>query len=58
MAVKAAKSRVPVVVSRTAVTDLAAEIAAELGITLIGYVRGGKLTVYTHPQRLLSAEEA
>ncbi len=57
MAVKAAKSRVPVVVSRTAVTDLAAEIADELGITLVGYARGGKLTVYTHPERITIAEE-
>lgn len=52
MAVKAAKSRVPIVVSRTAVTDLAVEIAAELGITLVGYARGGRLVVYTHPQRV------
>jgi FdhD protein len=52
MAVKAAKARVPVVVSRTAVTDLAAQIAGELGITLAGYVRGGKMTVYTVPQRI------
>ncbi len=56
MAVKAAKSRVPVVVSRTAVTDLAAEIAVELGITLVGYARGGKLVVYTHPERIDVAE--
>ncbi|MFU8891067.1 MAG: formate dehydrogenase accessory sulfurtransferase FdhD [Anaerosomatales bacterium] len=52
MAVKAAKAGVPVVVSRTAVTDLAAEIAGELGITLAGYARGGKITVYTHPGRI------
>lgn len=52
MAVKAAKARVPVVVSRTAVTDLAAQIAGELGITLAGYARGGKMTVYTLPQRI------
>ncbi len=55
MAVKAAKARVPVVVSRTAVTDLAAEIAGELGITLAGYARGGKITVYTHPGRITVA---
>lgn len=58
MAVKAAKSRIPVVVSRTAVTDLAAKIAAELGITLVGYARGGKLVVYTCPQRVEVAEGA
>ncbi|MDP2181615.1 MAG: formate dehydrogenase accessory sulfurtransferase FdhD [Actinomycetota bacterium] len=57
MAVKAAKSRVPIVVSRTAVTDLAADIAAELGITVVGYARGGKLVVYTHPFRVRIAEE-
>jgi FdhD protein len=54
MAVKAAKARVPLVVSRTAVTDLAAEIAGELGITLAGYARGGKITVYTHPGRIVT----
>lgn len=58
MAVKAAKSRVPLVVSRTAVTNLAAEIAAELGITVVGYARGGKMVVYTHPERVtMLAEE-
>lgn len=54
MAVKAAKAGVPVVVSRTAVTDLAADIAGELGITLAGYARGGKITVYTHPERIVT----
>lgn len=53
MAVKAAKARIPIVVSRTAVTDLAADIAAELGITLVGYARGGKLVVYTVPERIV-----
>ncbi len=53
MAVKAAKARVPIVVSRSAVTDLAAQIADELGITLVGYARGGRLTVYTHPERVV-----
>ncbi len=54
MAIKAAKARVPLVASRSAVTDLAAQIGAELGITLVGYARGGKLTVYTHPERVLA----
>jgi len=57
MAVKAAKAQVPVVVSRTAVTDLAAEVAERAGITLVGYARGGKLVVYTNPQRIASREE-
>lgn len=57
MAVKAAKARVPVVVSRTAVTDLAAEVAAVVGVTLVGYARGGKLVVYTRPDRVSVPEE-
>lgn len=52
MAVKAAKARVPIVVSRSAVTDLAAEVANSLDITLAGYARGGHLAVYTHPERI------
>jgi len=58
MAVKAAKARIAVAASRSAVTDLAADLADSLGIALIGYARGGKLTVYTHPERVLSPEEA
>ncbi|MDI6900849.1 MAG: formate dehydrogenase accessory sulfurtransferase FdhD [Anaerosomatales bacterium] len=56
MTVKAAKAGVPVVASRTAVTDLASDIASKLGITLVGYARGGKLVVYTHADRII--EEA
>lgn len=58
MAVKAAKSQVPIAATRSSVTDLAAEIATELGITLVGYVRGGKLVVYTHPQRIILPKES
>lgn len=57
MAVKAAKAHVPLVASRTAVTDLAAEVAERAAITLVGYARGGKLVVYTNPTRITSAEK-
>jgi len=57
MTVKAAKSRVPVAVSRSAVTDLAADVADELNITLVGYARGGKLTVYTAAERIVASAE-
>jgi FdhD protein len=58
MAVKAAKANVPVVASKSAVTDLAAEIAGGLGITVIGYARGGSMVVYTHPERVREDEGA
>lgn len=57
MAVKAAKAHVPVVVSRTAVTDLAAEVAERAAITLVGYARGGKLVVYTNAHRITQTTE-
>lgn len=57
MAVKAAKARVPVVVSRTAVTDLAADIGSRVGIAIVGYARGGKLVIYTHPERIIEEDE-
>lgn len=52
MAVKAAKARIPIVVTRTAVTDLAVEIADRASLTLVGYARGGKLVVYTNASRI------
>lgn len=52
MAVKAAKARIPIVVSRTAVTDLAVEIADRASLTIVGYARGGKLVVYTNASRI------
>ncbi|MCX8006676.1 MAG: formate dehydrogenase accessory sulfurtransferase FdhD [Coriobacteriia bacterium] len=58
MAVKAAKAKVPVVVSRTAVTDLAADVAEAVGLTLVGYARGGKLVVYTNPYRVVEGRDA
>lgn len=57
MAVKAVKAQVPIVASRTAVTDLAVEIADRAGIALVGYARGGKLVVYSHPERVTVPEE-
>lgn len=56
MTVKAAKVRIPIVASRSAATDLSVQIADELGITLIGYVRGGKILMYTHPHRIAGAD--
>ncbi len=53
---KAARMRVPLVVSRTSPTSLAMELAVRLGITLVGYVRDGSFNVYTYPDRILARE--
>ncbi len=52
MLLKAAKMEVPIVVSRTSPTDLAVSLARDLGIALVGYARGKRLSVYSHPERL------
>lgn len=54
MVVKAAKARIPVLVSRTAATDLAVMLAKRLNIEVVGYVRAGHMQVYTDGHRLRS----
>jgi len=38
---KAAGSGIPVLISKSAPTDMGVDLARELGITLVGFVRGG-----------------
>ena len=49
---KAAKMGCPITASRTSPTSLSVEMALAWNITLVGYVRSGKMRVYTHPERL------
>lgn len=49
---KCARSGIPLVVSRAAPTSLAVEIARIAGMTLIGFVRGGRMNVYAGAQRV------
>jgi FdhD protein len=50
---KCARWGIPVLVSRTAPTDRAVEIAERRGITIVGFMRGNRFTVYSHPERVL-----
>lgn len=50
--IKAARLGVPVIVSRSAPTSLALQMAEELGITVAGFVRGKRFNLYTHPERV------
>jgi len=52
---KAAVLGVPLIVSRSAPTELAVRTAGRLGITLVGFARGERFNVYTCPQRVLGA---
>jgi FdhD protein len=49
MLYKAVKMRVSAIISRTAPTDLAVELAVRYGVTLMGYARGRRLTQFCAP---------
>ncbi len=50
--IKAAHYGIPVVVSRSAPTFLAVELADEFNLAVVGFARGERLTVYSHPERV------
>lgn len=52
MVLKAARWKVPVIVSRGAPTSLAIELAKKTGLTVIGFLRGNRCNIYTHTQRI------
>lgn len=58
MLIKVARRAVPLLVSRSAPTDLAIDLAKKLEVTLIGFVRGSRLTVYSRPERVVQIVES
>jgi len=52
MAVKAIRVGIPVATTLSGPTSMAVQIAESRGLTLIGYLRSGRMSVYTHPERL------
>ncbi len=58
MVQKAAAVGIGVVVARAAATAMAIRCAQELGVTLIGFARRGRLVVYAHGHRLLGSIDA
>lgn len=50
--VKAAKRKIPFIFSYSGPTDLAVKMAREIGITLGGYIRGRRMKIYAHQERI------
>jgi FdhD protein len=50
---KVARRNMPILISKSSPTDVAVRLAEELGITLIGFVRGKKMNVYTGSHRVI-----
>ena len=55
MVLKAVRSGIEIVVAVSAPTSLAIEVAERFNVTLCGFVRDGRATVFTHPGRILDA---
>ncbi|EMK0363301.1 TPA: formate dehydrogenase accessory sulfurtransferase FdhD [Klebsiella aerogenes] len=54
MVQKAAMCGVEILFAVSAATTLAVEVAERCNLTLVGFCRPGRATIYTHPQRLIA----
>ncbi|MCZ2258338.1 formate dehydrogenase accessory sulfurtransferase FdhD [Sporosarcina sp. G11-34] len=50
---KVAKIGCEIILSKSAPTNLALELAEELGITTVGFIRNNSFNLYTHPERII-----
>ncbi len=51
---KAAAAGAPILAAVSAPSSLAVQLGAELGLTLIGFLREGGFNIYTHPSRVIA----
>ena len=50
---KIARRNIPILISKSAPTDLGVKLANDLGITLLGFVRGKRINAYTNNWRIV-----
>lgn len=53
MLLKTLKAKVPMIISRSAPTDLAVKLAQEYNVTLVGFVRGERMNIYHDDNRVI-----
>jgi FdhD protein len=53
MILKTARAGIPILAAVSAPTSMALELAQELDLTSVGFVRGQRLNIYTAPQRVV-----
>ena len=49
---KIQKCRIPMIISRSAPTNQAVKLAKDMGITLVGFVRGNRMNIYSGEERI------
>ena len=54
MVQKSAMCGVEILFAVSAATTLAVEVAERCNLTLVGFCKPGRATIYTHPQRLIA----
>jgi FdhD protein len=54
---KVARRKIPIIISKSAPTNLGVKLAEDLGITLIGFVRGKRMNVYANIGRIADVEK-
>ncbi len=55
---KASMAGIPILAAVSAPSSLAVELADEVGITIVGFLRGSTMNVYTRPERVTAPERA
>ena len=50
---KAIRAKIPIVASLSAAIESGIRLAFTYGITLIGFARGSRINIYTHPERII-----
>ncbi|MFC9836358.1 formate dehydrogenase accessory sulfurtransferase FdhD [Rhodococcus sp. NPDC127530] len=58
LAQKAVMAGIPVLAAVSAPSSLAIDLADDAGLTLIGFLRGDTMNLYTHPPRILAGRAA
>ena len=53
---KCAVAGAPILAAVGAPSSLAAQLAADTGMTLIGFLRNGQFNIYSHPERIIITE--
>lgn len=53
---KVAKMGIGIVLSKSAPTTLAIELANDLGITIVGFIRKNQFNIYSHPERIIEGK--